>query len=96
MLKRWLLALAASMTLMGHAALAQQDYPSRPIRLLVPFAPGGGTDAAARVISKKLSENLGQSIIVDNKGGAGLRRGGRIGLMSDHSTGCTDTETGVC
>jgi tripartite-type tricarboxylate transporter receptor subunit TctC len=71
MLKRCFLALAASVTLMGSAAFAQQDYPSRPIRLLVPFAPGGGTDAAARVISKKLSENLGQSIVVDNKGGAG-------------------------
>jgi tripartite-type tricarboxylate transporter receptor subunit TctC len=71
MLKRFLLALAASITLMNHAAFAQQDYPSRPIRLLVPFAAGGGTDAAARVISKKLSESLGQSIVVDNKGGAG-------------------------
>lgn len=48
-----------------------QEYPSRPLRLLVPYTAGGGTDLAARVVMKKLSEQLGQPIVVENKPGAG-------------------------
>lgn len=46
------------------------DYPTRPVRLIVPSSPGGGTDTTARIISPKMSENLGQQVIVDNRPGA--------------------------
>jgi tripartite-type tricarboxylate transporter receptor subunit TctC len=52
-------------------AVAAQNFPSRPVTLTVGFAPGGGTDTAARIIAKKLTENIGQPVVVENKAGAG-------------------------
>jgi len=52
------------------ATQAAESYPSRPVRLLVPFAPGGGADTLSRIVAPKLHESLGQPWIVDNRGGA--------------------------
>ena len=61
----WLGLLAAG------AAAAQAPFPGRPVSMLVGFAPGSGTDTASRIIAKKLAENLGQSVSVENRPGAG-------------------------
>ena len=55
----------------GTLAAAQANFPTRPVTITVGFAPGGGTDTAARIIAKKLTENIGQSVVVENRSGAG-------------------------
>jgi len=66
------LALAA-LSAAASSAWAQADYPTRPIRVIVGFAAGGGNDLFARLVGQKLSENIGQPVIIENKAGAGGR-----------------------
>ena len=73
--KRTLGILLAAAALCG-AAQAQQNYPVRPVRLIVPSSPGGGTDITARIIAPKLGEYLGQQVVVENRPGAGTMIGG--------------------
>ena len=64
-----IIALAAALAMATNATA--QTYPIRPVTVVVGFAPGGGTDTVARVMQRKLGEYLGQSIIVENRAGAG-------------------------
>jgi tripartite-type tricarboxylate transporter receptor subunit TctC len=64
------LAVALASTLAAGTAPAD-DYPSRPIRLIVPYAAGGGADSVARIVAKRVSETIGQPIVIENRGGGG-------------------------
>jgi tripartite-type tricarboxylate transporter receptor subunit TctC len=65
----WRAVLGAALFAVAAAAQAQQGYPTRPIKLIVPWPPGGGVDTAARILSQPLAERLGQPIVVDNRPG---------------------------
>ena len=66
---RWRMLLAAALLLGVVAPAASQDYPSRPITLIVPYAAGGGNDVMARTVAEKMSKTLGQNIVVENRAG---------------------------
>jgi tripartite-type tricarboxylate transporter receptor subunit TctC len=76
------LAVAAGCAGIAVAAVAAGAYPVKPIRFIVPYPPGGGVDALARIVAPPLSQRLGQQVVVDNRGGAG----GNIGTeLASHA-----------
>ena len=63
--------IALALATLATAVAAHAEYPDHPVKLIVPFGPGGFTDVAARILQKELAPALGQSIIIENKPGAG-------------------------
>ena len=69
---RYLLRVAVALFAFTITTLAlAQDFPNKPIKLIVPFPPGGPNDIIARVVASKMSELIGQPVVIDNRGGAG-------------------------
>lgn len=75
-----LIIICACISTLGPAYA--QEYPTRPVRIILPFAPGGGTDVLARVLAKRLSEALGHTFVVDNRPGAGSNIGTELLVKS--------------
>ena len=74
-----LAAIAVAVVVAGVAAAAAEDYPSRPISVIVPFPAGGPTDALARVLAERMKTSLGQSVVIENvTGAAGTIGVGRV------------------
>src|SRR6266568_6476824 len=66
----------------SRLALAQEPYPSKPLRFILPFPPGGGTDILGRLIAERLAANLGQPVVTENRGGAGGNVGAEAAARS--------------
>jgi tripartite-type tricarboxylate transporter receptor subunit TctC len=78
----WASALAAALTCAAPQTAAAQDYPTRPITLIVPYPAGGGVDVMGRLVGQKLSMALGQQVVIENRGGAGGMIGTRDAARS--------------
>ena len=77
-LRAFSIFVAAALFALPLIARAQPDFPNRPIRIVVPFSPGGGTDTLARIVAQKMGESWGQSIVIENRTGAGGTIGAAI------------------
>jgi tripartite-type tricarboxylate transporter receptor subunit TctC len=75
-------SIAAAILALGSAHAVAQTYPTKPVRMIVPFAPGGGADIAARAITPKLGEFLGQNVVVENRAGGNSHIGSRAAAQA--------------
>src|ERR1700694_3351447 len=81
-MKRILTSIVFALGILAAGLASAQQYPTKPVRIIVPFAPGGGADFIGRFIAPKLSERLGQQFIVDNRPGAGGNLGAEQAVKS--------------
>jgi tripartite-type tricarboxylate transporter receptor subunit TctC len=79
----WLMTAILGLLLAAGGAHAQQKYPTKPIRLIVPFSPGGPSDIVARMLAQKLTETFKQSVVVDNRPGGGATIGTEIAVRAN-------------
>ena len=77
-LKHWLSAVATAVAVIGSSSVFAQAYPAKPIKLVVPFPPGGTTDILARAVGGELSKAWGQQVVIDNRPGAGGNIGSEV------------------
>src|SRR3954466_12957014 len=71
-------AIMAAIVFIQNASARADDYPNRPVTLIVPWAPAGAVDTVARIIAPKMSERLGKAVVIENRGGAGSTLGTAI------------------
>src|SRR5688572_15072601 len=76
LLMRWMLAALSLLTVLPCASA--QDYPTRPVTIIVPYTPGGSTEILARFVGQKLEQRLGKSVVIENKPGAGTVIGSNL------------------
>jgi tripartite-type tricarboxylate transporter receptor subunit TctC len=82
-MKKWLSGALVCLSGISIAGLAHaQSWPTKPIKLIVPYPPGGGTDVIARIVQEPLAKELGQQVIIDNRGGAGGSIGSALAAQS--------------
>ena len=81
-MKKTILSLLSFLAMQLPFAVQAQAYPTKPVRLLVPFAPGGTTDVLARLLAQKLADSMGQQFVIENKPGAGGNIGAELAVKS--------------
>src|SRR2546430_2058266 len=81
--RRKLLAVSAAALLLGTGDAAAQDWPQRPVRVIVPFGPGGGADIIGRILAQSMQEKLGQPVVIENRQGAAGTLGNEVVARAD-------------